>query len=153
MWGHSYQPDSGVTMPEKMANTIGKLSFYICCEEFIDSQLSTTILVYFCGVLGISPNGLTFDRPRNYTPKLSAIIHSARLICLKAVLPRHTHVHINWEARLRTGQLTRLNRMRKRFMCLSCQAPLRELLSLRTYDRAFSRIDGPSFRVRWSDDA
>ena len=80
------------------------------------------------------------------------MIHSARLICLEAILPRHPHVHINWEARPRTGQLTRLNRMRKRFMCLSCQAPLGELLSLRTYGRAFSRTDGPSFRVRWSDD-
>jgi hypothetical protein len=38
-------------------------------------------------------------------------------------------------------------------MCLGCQASLGELLSLRTYGRAFSRTDGPSFRVRWSDDA
>ena len=37
-------------------------------------------------------------------------------------------------------------------MCLECQAPLGELLSLRTYGRAFSRTDRPSFRVRWSDD-
>ena len=153
VWGHSHQPDASATMAEKMADIIGKLSFYMCCEEFIDGQSSTTMLVYFCGVLGISSDGLTFDRPRNYTPKLSAMIHSARLICLEAILPRHPHVHINWEARPRTGQLTRLNRMRKRFMCLSCQAPLGELLSLRTYGRAFSRTDGPSFRVRWSDDA
>lgn len=38
-------------------------------------------------------------------------------------------------------------------MCLGCQAPLGELLSLRSYGRAFSRTDGSSFRVRWSDDA
>lgn len=37
-------------------------------------------------------------------------------------------------------------------MCLGSQAPLGELLSLRSYGRAFSRTDGPSFRVRWSDD-
>ena len=37
-------------------------------------------------------------------------------------------------------------------MCLGSQAPLGELLSLGSYGRAFSRTDGPSFRVRWSDD-
>jgi hypothetical protein len=95
VWGHSHQPDASATMAEKMADIIGKLSFYMCCEEFIDGQSSTTMLVYFCGVLGISSDGLTFDRLRNYTPKLSAMIHSARLICLKAILPRHPHVHIN----------------------------------------------------------
>jgi len=80
-------PDTGSTVPDKMADMTGKLSFSMCCEEFIDGQSSTTMLIYFCGVLGISPDGSTFDRPRNYTPKLSAMIHSARLICLEAVLP------------------------------------------------------------------
>jgi hypothetical protein len=140
------------TMPDRMADVVGRLSLFMCSEEFIDGQSSTTMLVFFCGVLGISHDGLTFDRPRNYTPKLSAIIHSARLICLEATLPRRPHPHIGWDTRPRTGQLKKLNRMRKRFMCLGCQAPLGELLSLRTYGRAFSRTDGPSFRVRWSND-
>ncbi|KAM0722087.1 hypothetical protein Q7P37_003013 [Cladosporium fusiforme] len=80
------------------------------------------------------------------------MIHSARLICLEAALPRHNHSYVGWNARPRTGQLDKLNSVRERFMCLGSQAPLGELLSLRSYGRAFSRTDGPSFRVRWSDD-
>lgn len=144
--------DTDDTVQERMADIVGNLSYSLCCEEFIDGQSSTTMLVYFCAVLGISNDGSTFDRPRNYTPKLSAMIHSARLICLEAALPRHQHSHIGWDARPRTGQLEKLNRIRERFMCLGSQAPLGELLSLRSYGRAFSRTDGPSFRVRWSDD-
>jgi hypothetical protein len=45
-----------------------------------------------------------------------------------------------------------VNYVRERFMRLGSQAPLGELLSLCSYGRAFSRTDGPSFRVRWSDD-
>lgn len=82
------------TMPDRMADVVGRLSLFMCSEEFIDRQSSTTMLVFFCGVLGISHDGLTFDRPRNYTPKLSAIIYSARLICLEATLPRRPHPHI-----------------------------------------------------------
>ena len=136
------------TVQEKMADIVGHLSYSLCCEEFVDGQSSTTMLVYFCAVLGISNDGSTFDRPRNYTPKLSALIHSARLVCLEAALPRHRHSHVGWDARPRTGQLEKLNHVRERFMCLGSQAPLGELLSLRSYGRAFSRTDGPSFRVR-----
>lgn len=136
----------------RVADIVGKLSYSLCCEEFLDGKSSTTMLVYFCAVLGISNDGSTFDRPRNYTPKLSAMIHSARLVCLEAALPRHHHFHVGWNARPQIGQLEKLNRVRERFMCLGSQAPLGELLSLRSYGRAFSRTDGPSFRVRWSDD-
>jgi hypothetical protein len=140
------------TAQERMADIVGNLSYSLCCEEYKDGQSSTTMLVYFCAVLGISNDESTFDRPRNYTPKLSAMIHSARLICLEAALPRQHHSHVGWDARPRTGQLEKLNRIREQFMCLGSQAPLGELLSLRSYGRAFSRNDGPSFRVRWSDD-
>jgi hypothetical protein len=37
VWGHSHQPDAGATMAEKMADIVGKLLFYMCCEEFVDS--------------------------------------------------------------------------------------------------------------------
>jgi hypothetical protein len=77
-----------------MADILGQLSYFLCCEEFVDGRSSTTILVYFCAVLGIPNDGSTFDRPRNYTPKLLAMIHSARLICLEGALPWHSHSHV-----------------------------------------------------------
>ncbi|KAL8911339.1 MAG: hypothetical protein Q9171_003466 [Xanthocarpia ochracea] len=141
------------TREEELADLIGRLSVFFCTEEFTDSRSSSTIIVYFSGVLGFSPSGTTFKRPRNYTPKLSALIYCIRLCLLEASLPRFTYPFIGWKARALGGNLKRLNRIRERFMCLSCQAPMGELLSLRSYGRAISRSDGPSFRVQWSDDS
>jgi hypothetical protein len=56
------------------------------------------------------------------------------------------------DARPRRGQLEVLNGVRVEKICLGSQAPMGELLSLRSYGRASSRSDGPSFRVHWSDD-
>lgn len=138
---------------EKLADFIGKLSLYFCTEEFTDNRSSSAIVVYFSGILGFSPSGTTFERPKNYTSKISALVYCIRLCLLEATLPRFAHSSIGWKARPSSGNLKRLNRVRERFMCLSCQAPLGELLSLRSYGRAISRSDGPSFRVQWSDDS
>jgi hypothetical protein len=72
---------------------------------------------------------------------------------LEAALPRFAHPINGWQARPRNGNLSRLNKIRERYMCFGCQAPMGELLSLRSYGRAFSRSDGPSFRVNWSEDS
>jgi hypothetical protein len=126
---------------------------YFCTEEYVDGQPSSTLLVYFSGVLGIAYPGTSFQRPRSYTTKLSALIYCIRLCLLEASLPRFAHPSIDWEARPLTGQLDRLNCLRERSMCISCQAPMAELLSLRSYGRKMLRVDGPSFRVDWSHDA
>ncbi len=76
-----------------------------------------------------------------------------RLCMLEATLPRFAHPTNGWQARPRNGNLSRLDRIRERYMCFGCQAPMGELLSLRSYGRAFSRSDGPSFRVNWSEDS
>jgi Orsellinic acid/F9775 biosynthesis cluster protein D len=129
-----------------------RLSHYLAVEEFEDGKPSSTLLVYFCGVLGISADGSTFDRPRNYTAKLSAVIYCMRLTLFESVLPRFAYSGLGWEARPRCGQLGRLQPLRREKMCLGSQAPLGELISLRGYGRAVSRSDGPSFLFHWSDD-
>ncbi|KAL8626151.1 hypothetical protein Q9189_008167, partial [Teloschistes chrysophthalmus] len=152
-------PSGSTTTPttqeeeEQLADLIGRLSVFFCMEEFTDSRSSSTMIVYFSGILGFSPSGTTFERPRNYTPKLSALIYCIRLCLLEASLPRFAHPLIGWKVRAPSGNLKRLNRVRERFMCLGCQAPMGELLSLRSYGRAISRSDGPSFRVQWSNDS
>jgi hypothetical protein len=115
----------------------------------VDGSASSTLLVYFSGILGFSASGLTFERPRNYTPKPSGLIYCMRLCMLEATLPRLAN---GWQVRPRTGDLSHPNRVRERYMCFGCQAPIGALLSLRSYGRAFSRSNGPSFRVNWSDD-
>jgi len=138
---------------EQFTDAIAKLSAFLCTEEYQDSRSSSTILVYFSGILGFSSSGSTFERPQNYTPKLSALIYSVRLCLLELALPRFGHPTIGWKVRAVRGNLKRLNRVRERFMCFGCQAPMGELLSLRAYGRSLSRSDGPSFRVQWSEDS
>jgi hypothetical protein len=123
------------------------MSLFLCQEPYVDANASSTLLVYFSGILGFSASGLTFERPRNYTPKLSGLIYCMRLCMLEATLPRFEPLSNGWQARPRTGDLSRLNGVRERYVCFGCQAPIGERLSLRSYGRAFSRSDGPSFRV------
>ncbi|KAH7361356.1 hypothetical protein BKA66DRAFT_592980 [Pyrenochaeta sp. MPI-SDFR-AT-0127] len=129
-----------------------RLGHFLVTEKYEDGQPCSTPLVYFSSVLGISADGSTFERAAYYTPKLSGMIYCARLIFLESTLARFAHHYIGWKARLRRGQLDHLNKVRREKMCLGSQAPMGELLSLRTYGRACSRSDGPSFRVNWSDD-
>ena len=136
-----------------LADAAGEFFAFLCTEEFVDSQSSSALLVFFCGTLGFSADGLRFDRPRDYTPKLSAMIYCVRLCLLEVTLPRFAHLSATWGARPRSGHLKRFNPIRERFLCNGCQAAMGELLSLRYCGRAFSRADGPSFRVSWSDDS
>lgn len=137
-------------MKQKLADLVGTLSIQLCKENFVDGRSSSTILIYFSGVLGFSADPSTFERPRNYTSKLSALIYCARLCFLDSVLPRFAHDYVGWEKRPRLGDLKLLNRVRERYMCLGCQSPLGEPLSLRNFGHSLSRSDGPSFRVGWS---
>ncbi|PVH98907.1 hypothetical protein DM02DRAFT_530185 [Periconia macrospinosa] len=125
---------------------------FLSTEEYEDGKPSSTLLIYVSGVLGISHDGSTFERAKNYTSKLSAMIYCVRMIILEATLPRFAHVRLGWKARPRHGQVDLLNEVRKRTLCLGSPAPMNELLSLRDYGRVISRSDGPSFRVTWSED-
>ena len=138
---------------DSLADAAGECFAFLCTEEFEESQSSSVLLVYFCGTLGFSPDGFGFERARNYTPKLSAMIYCIRLCLLEVALPRFAHSSAKWGARPRYGHLKRLNPIRERFLCNGCQAAMGELLSLRAYGRASSRAHGPSFRVRWSEGA
>lgn len=128
---------------EDLINAVAKLSEFLCVEEFVNGRAASTFVVYFSGLLSFPYPGTSFTRPRNYTSKLSGLIYCIRLCLLNAAFPYSGP---------RTQDLRRLNRLRERFMCLGSQAPMGELLSLRSYGRALSRSDGPSFRVNWSAD-
>jgi hypothetical protein len=57
-------------------------------EEFIDGLASSSLLVFFSAVRGLSlPGGLEYLRPARYTPILSRFIYCTRLIFLEATLP------------------------------------------------------------------
>lgn len=135
-----------------LLDAVAKFCVFVCTEPFHDGRSATTIIVYFAGVLGIGRDGVTYERPRNYTSKLSAIIHCARLCLLEATLPRFPHWNLDWGPRPSLGQDKLLNQMREAFLCQGSSAPVSELLSLRAYGRVLARTDGSTFRVEWTDD-
>lgn len=135
-----------------LLDAVAKFCAFVCTEPFHDGRSATMIIVYFAGVLGIGRDGVTYERPRNYTSKLSAIIHCARLCLLEATLPRFPHCKLDWGPRPSLGQDKLLNQMREAFLCHGSSAPVSELLSLRAYGRVLARTDGSAFRVEWTDD-
>lgn len=151
-WDKSHPPLSAPDRSiDQLADLVGQASAALCQEEFCNGLARSTLLVYFSAVLGICVDGQTFHRPTNYTSKLSGLIYCARLVLFEGTLPLRAHPYIGWPARPAYGQLEKLAAIREKFLCLGCQAPVGELLALRGYGRALSRSDGPTFRVRWSD--
>jgi hypothetical protein len=136
----------------RLLDAVAQFCVFLCTQPYHDGKSASTVMVYFAGVLGISPDGTTFERPSNYTPKLSALVHIARLCLLEATLPRFSYPRLGWDARPSLGQQGSLNKVREAFLCQGNAAPVGELLSLRAYGRTVSRTDGPTFRVEWSHD-
>ena len=78
-----------------LQDSVAEFCTYICTEPYRDGKAGTTIMVYLAGVLGIAQDGKSFERPKNYTSKLSAILHSARLCLLEATFPRFPYVSLS----------------------------------------------------------
>ncbi|KAL2137466.1 hypothetical protein VTI28DRAFT_9592 [Corynascus sepedonium] len=145
------QRDASISTPDDQ-DALLQLASFLVTEPFQDGQASSTLLVYFSGVAGLSTDGSWFERPSRYTPKLSALIYCARLILLETTLPRFAYHSIRIPARPRHDQLRRLNEIRARAFCIGSHAPVGELLGLRSYGRKLARSDGPAFYIQWSND-
>jgi hypothetical protein len=141
------------TGDSKITEGVGRFSEFLCKEKFVDGKSSSALLVYFSGVLGICADGCTFERPNNYTPKLSALVYCARLSILEASVPRYAHPLLGWDARPSVDYVRLFNHTRRRYLCDDSSSPTGELLSLRAYGRAMRRSDGPSFRVHWTENS
>ncbi|KAH8591171.1 hypothetical protein B0O99DRAFT_719407, partial [Bisporella sp. PMI_857] len=137
---------------DKLAELVFRLSIFFVTEEFADGQPSSSLLVYYSGVLGCTEDGSTFRRPKDYTPHLSALIYVQRLLLLEIALPHRAYEYVGLPRRSQHGQLERLNEIRLECMVFGCLTPLGEFLSLRAFGRKQARSDTPSFLVRWSDD-
>jgi hypothetical protein len=138
--------------PTPVEDPLFRFVEFLSTEEYENGKPSSNLLIYVSGILGISHDGSTFERAKNYTSKLSALIYCIRMIILEATLPRFAHNKLGRKARPRFAQIDIINETRRRTLCLGSPAPMNELLSLQDYGRVISRSDGPSFRVTWSDD-
>ncbi|KFZ16922.1 hypothetical protein V502_04827 [Pseudogymnoascus sp. VKM F-4520 (FW-2644)] len=79
---------------DKVAELVFRLSVFCCTEVFTNGQPSSSLLVYYSGVLGCTADGSTFRRARDYTPQLSALIYIQRLLLLEWALPYRTYTLI-----------------------------------------------------------
>jgi hypothetical protein len=131
-----------------------ELLFSLCIafstEQLIDGQPSSTLLGYFSGILGFSAKSQVFRSARMYTPYLSGLIYVQRLLFLEYALPARSYPTLGIYCRPRTGQLKRLELIRRKYMIVGSQSSFEEFMALRSLGRAFAAFDTPPFLLHWS---
>jgi hypothetical protein len=137
---------------DRISELIFRFRVFSAAEEFTDGQTHSSLLVYYAGILGLSADGRTFWRAKDYTPKLSGLIYIQRLLFLEAALPRKAYENITIGRRAQRAHLERLNEVRMRYMVRGCLSPFGEFQSLRDYGQVIARSDPPAFMFRWSED-
>ncbi|KAH7227230.1 uncharacterized protein BKA55DRAFT_527140, partial [Fusarium redolens] len=107
-----------------------KLLFQFCIslstKSFLNGQASSTILIYFSGILGFSDNSRQFLLARPYCPQLSCLVYVQRLLFLEYALPLHPYHTLGIQQRPQEQQLEQLNDIRGRYMVASSQTALAE---------------------------
>ncbi|KAH7190073.1 hypothetical protein DER44DRAFT_851671 [Fusarium oxysporum] len=123
-------------------------------EEVVDGRPASTLLVYryFSGILGFSADLNGFLPARSYTSNLAALIYVQRLLFLEYALPARGYPLLGISTRPRTGQVSRLQKIRQEYLVLGSQSPFEELFSLLAYGRAIASSETPAFLLTWSDD-
>ncbi|PNP59972.1 hypothetical protein FNYG_14696 [Fusarium nygamai] len=138
---------------DRSVDAVLRFCYHMVTEDFEDGMSSSTLLVYFSAVRGLSSQeGNGYLRPTRYTPILSRLIYCTRLIFLEAILPRRAHPHAGFAARPRYGQLAALNAIRVNHMCDGTLSPLGEFFSLLAYGMTLQRSEGPAYHFDWSED-
>jgi hypothetical protein len=100
-----------------------QLSINFSTEQFTDGQPSSTLLVYFSGVLGFSSDARDFLPAKRYTPHLSGLIYIQRLLFLEYSLPLRPYAHIGIPRRSRLQQHERFETIRQKYMTTGVQSP------------------------------
>ncbi|SPJ82463.1 uncharacterized protein FTOL_09868 [Fusarium torulosum] len=135
------------------ADVLLRFCYFAIAEDFDGGLASSTMLVYFSAVRGLStPNGNEYLQPHQFTPILARLIYCSRLVFLEAVLPHFSRIYGGIARPPRHGLLRRLNAARREYMCDGTLSPMGEFLSLLSYGNALRRSQGSTFRFHWSDD-
>ncbi|RKK32332.1 hypothetical protein BFJ67_g14800 [Fusarium oxysporum f. sp. cepae] len=144
--------ESGDTVFRDFLELLFQFCISLSTESFLNGQASSTILIYFSGILGFSDDSRQFLLARPYCPQLSCLVYVQRLLFLEYALPLHPYHTLGIQQRPQEQQLEQLNDIRRKYMVTSSQTALAELLSLRDSGRAIARTEPPSFFLNWSDD-
>jgi hypothetical protein len=111
---------------DELLELVFQLSITFSTEEFVDSRPSSSLLVYFSGILGFSPDARSFLPTKKYTPHLSALIYIQRLLFLEYALPLRPYPHLSIPRRSRFQQHQHFDVIRQRYMITGSLSPLEE---------------------------
>jgi hypothetical protein len=115
-----------------------------------------SVIAHFSGVLGIHPQELAFRRAYDYTPTLSALIWTGRLIILEYALPTkaYNRLAIPWPSRSHhPDQFQRLcNQIRPKYLQRGSMSPIGYLIERLQHGSAIARRDGARTNISWSPD-
>ncbi|KAM5360802.1 hypothetical protein ACJA88_014695 [Fusarium oxysporum] len=124
------EPRGDEQVSQELIELLFGLSLSLCTEQVTDGQPSSTLLVFFSGILGFSSSSGTFLPAKSYTPYLSGLLYIQRLLFLEMVLPLCEYPTLELSQRPRTKQLERLEVVRKKCMVIGSQSAFDELLDI-----------------------
>jgi len=115
-----------------------------------------SVIAHFSGVLGIHPQELAFRRAYDYTPTLSALIWTGRLVILEYALPvrAYNRLAIPWPSRTHyPDQCQRLcDQVRPKYLQRGSMSPIGYLIERLQHGRAIAKRDGARTNISWSPD-
>jgi hypothetical protein len=147
-----FSGDSGDSAFGQFLELLFQLCIMLSTEPFLNGQPSSTLLIYFSGILGFSTDCQRFQLARQYCTKLSAMIYVQRILFLEQALPLRGYQLIGIPQRQEARAFECLDEVRAKYMVLGSQYPLAELISLRDFGRNVARNEPPSMLFHWSND-
>ncbi|EXK76399.1 hypothetical protein FOQG_18857 [Fusarium oxysporum f. sp. raphani 54005] len=134
------EPKGDEQVSQELIELLFGLSPSLCTEQVTNGQPSSTLLVFFSGILGFSSSSGAFLPAKLYTPYLSGLLYIQRLLFLEMALPLREYPTLELLQRPRTKQLERLEVVRKRYMVIGSQSAFEEMISLRSHTWALSFV-------------
>ncbi|GKU22646.1 unnamed protein product [Fusarium langsethiae] len=147
-----FSGDSAASAFEQFLELLFQLCIMLSTEPFLNGQPSSTLLIYFSGILGFSADCQRFQFARQYCTKLSAMIYIQRVLFLEQALPLRGYQSIGIPQRQEARAFECLDEVRAKYMVLGSQYSLAELISLRDFGRNVARNEPPSMLFHWSND-
>jgi hypothetical protein len=142
---------SAVSAFDQFLELLFQLCVMLSTESYLDGQPSSTLLIYFSGILGFSADCQRFELARQYCSKLSAMIYIQRILFLEQALPLREYRSIGIPQRPDAGQFEFFNEVRAKYMVLGSQYPLAELIRLQDFRRNIACTKPLSMLFHWSN--
>lgn len=128
------------------------LNKLLCEQEPASNKANSTLLLYFCGILGFTADFQGFKLARDYCPNLSGMIYIQRILFLESVLPQFGYQTLGLAERPTQGQLGLIHSFCAKYTVVGSNSTLVELLSLRAFGYLTAKTEAPSTLLYWSED-